>query len=299
MALLSEYTVTESTRDTLRGLFRERYSAAALSPDAFARLRGFIEGQLGTSDAAEEGYLDPALQRDMSVTYYWGHDHWFSDDFAMQGRMGERHIDLIAGFVDTLGLPLDLSGKRVLDIGCWTGGMPLLLAAMGASVVALEEVRKYARTVNVLADAFGISDRVVCLPESLYEILPRFADEFDFVTYAGVVYHVTDPVLSMRYIFNALKDGGRCFVESAGYDSPEPVCAYEGPTSTLRRSGTGRWGWNYFLPSPRCTEAWLEDVGFTDPMVGPIYGAARVCGAGTRAGFVDIMRAGLARRNCR
>lgn len=298
MATLSETTVTAATRDYLRGLFRERFGAKALPAETMARLRAFIEERIGQADALEEGYLDPSRQRDMSVVFHWGHDHRFSDDFTLPGRMGERHINIVARFVDVFGLPRDLTGKRVLDIGCWTGGMPMLLVAMGASVVTLEEVRKYARVVNVMADAFGVSDRLACLPESLYEALPRFADEFDFITYAGVVYHVTDPILSLRRMFGALKDGGRCFVESAGTDSGEVVCGYHGPALTLRQSGDARTGWNYFLPSPRCLEAWLEDVGFADPVVGPIVDG-RVHGVGTRVRFTDMMRAGLAARDCR
>lgn len=298
MSLLSELPATDATKDRLRGLFRERFSAKTLSPDAMTRLRAFIEGRLGRADARGEGYLAAANQRDMSVVFHWGHDHWFSDDFALSGRMGERHIDIIARFVDGLGLPIDLRGKRVLDIGCWTGGMPLLLTAMGASVTTLEEVRKYAHVVNVMAEAFGVADRLACLPESLYEALPRFADEFDFVIYAGVVYHVTDPILSLRRAFGALRDGGRCFVESAAMASDAVVCAYHGPTMTLRQSGDARTGWNYFLPSPPCLEAWLEDVGFEASAVGPVIDG-RVHGAGTRTRFVDMMRAGLAARDCR
>ena len=58
---------------------------------------------------------------------------------------------IIADFIDQFDFPEKLGGMRVLDIGAWTGGISLLLAAMGAKVVALEEVVKYSNTVNYLA----------------------------------------------------------------------------------------------------------------------------------------------------
>ena len=50
----------------------------------------------------------------------------------LQGLMGDRHINILATFIDDFGLPRDLTGKSVLDVGVWCGGTSLLLAAMGA-----------------------------------------------------------------------------------------------------------------------------------------------------------------------
>lgn len=46
--------------------------------------------------------------------------------------MADRHIEIIARFLSDFGLPLDLTGKKVLDIGVWTGGTCLALCALGA-----------------------------------------------------------------------------------------------------------------------------------------------------------------------
>lgn len=289
-----------SAQDALSDLFRARFGADALGRDGVARLRAFTEARIGRSDAAGEGFLDPTVQRDLSIRFHWGHDHYVDPHWTIPGRMGNRHVAILARFMETYGLERDLTGKRVLDIGAWTGGMSLLLAAMGAKVVALEEVRKYAETVNFLADLYGLGDRIACVPDSLYDFLPRHADAFDIVIYSGVVYHVTDPVLSLRMIFGALRDGGRAFVETAGYDSPESLCLYEGPT--VFHSGTAeeqnRGGWNYFLPSPSCLERWCRDAGFQDVSVGPVIDQ-RVHAAARRTGFADFLRAGLSMRNVR
>jgi 2-polyprenyl-3-methyl-5-hydroxy-6-metoxy-1,4-benzoquinol methylase len=284
----------------LTELFRDRFGGARLGHAGVERLRAGVAARLGVIDAAGEGYLDPTVQRDLSVRFHWGHDHFVSDEWTISGRMGNRHIDILAHFMDHHGLRQDLTGLRVLDIGAWTGGMSLLLAALGAQVTALEEVRKYAGTVNFLADLYQLSDRLVCVPDSLYDFLPRHADVFDLIIYSGVVYHVTDPLLSLRLAFGALKDGGEIFVETAGLDHPDSVCIYEGPM--IHHNGSveelNRGGWNYFIPSPKCLFRWCSDAGFQSVNTGPVLNG-RIHASAGRSQFRDFLRAGISVRSVR
>lgn len=283
-----------ANRQYLQDLMEERFSHRAVGPAVVERIRRHAAERIGSIDALGEGYLDPSLQRDLSVKYHWGHNHRIADDLMLAGRMGDRHLDLLTRFMDDFGLERDLGGRTVLDIGCWTGGTSLLLAGLGARVIAIEEVRKYAETVNFLAEAFGVADRLACVPESLYGFLPRYADVFDLVIYAGVIYHVTDPVLSLRTVFGALKDGGRCFVETYGMDSPGSVCRYEGPRLFHSADGAlSRGGWNYFVPSATCLERWCLDAGFAEVTVAPLDTGERLYGRARRTGFRDMLRAGL------
>jgi len=289
-----------STQQYLRELFDARFSDRGLRPDQVRRLREHVEQRVGTVDTRGEGYLAPEYQRDLSVKYTWGHDHRISDDFMVPGRMGERHLEILARFMDSFGLERDLTGMTVLDIGCWTGGTSLLMTALGAKVVALEEVRKYAETVNFMAELLELGDRLVCVSQSLYEFLPKHADVFDVILYSGVIYHVSDPLLSLRLIFSALKNGGRCFLESAAIDDPESRCVYEGPRFFYggNEQELNRGGWNYFIPSPSCAERWCYDAGFQEVAMGG-YLAARVHGVARRTAFRDFLRAGLSAPNCR
>jgi SAM-dependent methyltransferase len=284
----------------LRQLFRDSWGSRNLVNVAPADFHAHIRQRIGTINARSEGFLDESKQRDLSRKYHWGHNHDFGDGTTYDGRMKDRHIDLIARFVTQYGLPLDLRGKRVMDIGVWTGGTCLTLVAMGAEVVGLEEVAMYADTVNYLAESFGVADRLKCLPRSLYDALPLFADYFDYVLYSGVIYHVTDPTLSLRLIFSALKDGGRVFLETYGYDSPECLCSYTGPTVVLNGTSTemNRGGWNYYAPSPSCLAAWCRDVGFEHESMGPVEDT-RILGAAERTRFGDFCRAGLSKTTTR
>jgi 2-polyprenyl-3-methyl-5-hydroxy-6-metoxy-1,4-benzoquinol methylase len=282
-----------------------RYTTPRLRVDiSIEDFRRSLDGFLSLDDHAMEGYADAERQRDLSVRFHWGHDHDFGP-FALKGRMGDHHLRLIETYVSMGALPADLAGQRVLDIGCWTGGTSLLLAAMGAAEVhAVEEVRKYADAANYLAHAFAVDDRLTVHNRSLFECTtPELQDRFDIVNYSGVLYHVSDPILSLRICFNALRDGGTCLVETESLPGKQlpglDLLRYLGPRHT--HSGTpaerSRGGWNWFIPSAPTVRRMMEDVGFTDVVCHGMTVAGdhgqRMFAVGTRQAHVDMLRAGL------
>jgi SAM-dependent methyltransferase len=285
----------------LMARYRTDRLAAGFDPAAFeARIRAF----LATTDHRVEGYRDPSRQRDLSIRFRWGHDHDFGA-FALRGMMGDRHLTLLARFADGFGAlpppgPASLEGRRVLDVGCWTGGTSLLLAAMGAHVVAIEEVRKYVECLEYLREAFGVAN-LEPRAMSLFDCTgPEFQDAFDLVLFAGVLYHVTDPVLALRLTFDALVDGGRCLVETAVTPVPGPFLAYQGPRRVA--GGTerdlSRSGWNWFLPSPSALRQMMLDVGYAG-VRSKLTAGRRALAVGRRDRHVDILRAGLSTPNVR
>ncbi len=129
-----------------------------------------IQSRIGTVDAQTEGYSEEEIekQRDLSIMFHWGHNHDFGA-FKLEGRMGDRHINLLSNFIALFPISLeDFRDKHVFDIGCWTGGTTLLLAALARKVYAIEEVKKYAETVSFLSESFGISDHISVKPLSIY-----------------------------------------------------------------------------------------------------------------------------------
>ena len=246
-----------STYSRLELLMRERYTVEQLVNLDAGAFREGLNAFLQLDDAAMEGYTDPQRQRDLSVRFRWGHNHDFGT-FALQGEMQNRHLWLLSSYIDQFGLPESLDGQRVLDIGAWTGGTSLLLHAMGAEVVAIEEVRKYAEAIEYLAHAFSLT-RLSVIQASLFDCHGSlFDDRFDYVLFAGVLYHVSDPILALRHTFNALRDGGTCLLETYAIAAEGAVLKYEG----ARVFGSGsasdrtRTGWNWFDPRPRRSRRW-------------------------------------------
>ncbi len=272
-----------------------------ITPQEFSKS---IQSRIGKVDAETERYSEEEIdqQRDLSIKFHWGHNHDFGD-FKLEGRMHDRHINLMVNFLTLFPLSLDdFMGKNVFDIGCWTGGTTLLLAALADKVLAIEEVKKYAETVDYLLEHFGLSDRISVKPMSVYECISKeFYDRFDIVYFPGVIYHLSDPLLALRILFNSLKPGGFILVESAGINLEEPFCRFEG--SLISHSGTreriNRGGWNWFLPSPSALSRMMIEAGFTDIQTQWHNGTNRVYGFGRKRSQVGICKAGLSVPNIR
>lgn len=104
---------------------------------------------------------------------------------------------------------LDLRGRRVLDIGCGTGGPALVLAGeMGAQVVAVDVEPQVLDRGKDHAAAAGLSDRI---DFRLIEPGPLpFADAaFDVVFSKDALIHVPDKQALYREVLRVLKPGGR------------------------------------------------------------------------------------------
>lgn len=276
-----------------------RYRTEHLQGTSAAEFRKSLEARIGETDFRSEGYSETELdlQRDLSVTFTWGHDHDFGD-FSLRGEMRDRHLRLLANFVTLFPVDIeDFAGKDVLDVGCWTGGTALLLAALGANVVAIEEVQKYAETARYLARSFGVQDRLRVESESLYDCnSDEFHERFDVVHFPGVVYHLSDPVLGLRILYNSLRIGGTILVESAGINVPEPYCRFWGNRPV---QGDDKSGWAWFQPSASALERMMKEAGFDD--IRSLYSVDvnRVYAYGRKSDHRPICRAGLSVRDIR
>lgn len=280
----------------LRQLMIDNLTIADLKNVAPEQFQSYITSLPGQRDAAMEGYCDPTYQRDLSVQFEWGNTHDFGS-FHMPGQMKNRHIDILATFMSVYDTPdIDLRGKTVLDIGCWTGGTSLLSAAMGAEVFAIGEVRKYVDVVNYLKDAFGLDNLQVerLSPYSLDD--QEFFDRFDLVLYFGVLYHVSDPILSLRIVFNCLRDGCLLLLETGAAKLTGKYCRYgdrkDRESRIMSKPSTLLGGWAWFVPSLAALAGMMTDVGFHVRKT-TLHSGNRALALGVRNQHVDMLRAGL------
>ncbi|QJW85734.1 TIGR04290 family methyltransferase [Ramlibacter terrae] len=93
-------------------------------------------------------------------------------------------------------VPEDLSGWRVLDVGCNAGFYSFELARRGASVLALDVDPHYLAQARWAAQQFGLQDRVEFRQAQVYE-LARSTEQFDLVWFMGVFYHLRYPLLAL------------------------------------------------------------------------------------------------------
>lgn len=258
-----------------------------------------LQARIGEIDPRSEGYESIENQRDLSIKFTWGHNHQISDEIYLEGRMRDRHLGLLAEFCTGFGLSESFfSDRAVLDVGIWTGGTSLALAMLGARrIQGIEEVRKYADAAKCLInDALG-QDHIKITGVSIYDIDDQIG-KHDLIYYPGVIYHVSDPVLSLRLLFNQLEDGGEILVESYGIDSKASVCEYRGNRLQAQFGEAGqlnRGGWNWFVPSALCLERWMIEAGFNDVRTYYSPARSRVFGYAKRTTWQPITRAGFAR----
>ena len=140
-----------------------------------------------------------ARQRADLESFGW----WHSIDLG-DGRVTPGAHDL-AELQDNylrFGLPEDLTGKSVLDIGCWDGFYSFEAERHGASVVAVDCWRP--ETFFVARDALG--SRTQFQELSVYEVTRDRVGSFDIVLFLGVLYHLRHPLLALERVCEVTRE---------------------------------------------------------------------------------------------
>ncbi len=114
------------------------------------------------------------------------------------------------------GVPADLSGKRVLDIGAFNCCFSFECERRGAAEVIAMDLQGPAELgFPVLRDA--LDSRVVRFVQgSVYNLNPVVLGEFDIVLFFGVLYHLRYPLLAIDQLRRILR--GTAYIESLVID---------------------------------------------------------------------------------
>jgi tRNA (mo5U34)-methyltransferase len=150
--------------------------------------------------------------------------------------------------------PDDFSGKTVLDIGCYDGGWSIAAMRRGARSVLSIDVQLSPGMKYLLDNAvFPIEYRRIDLFSQEFMDLPIF----DIVIFAGVLYHVQDPLMALKRVRTKTRELvilDTHVNESLGIDFPYMIY-YE--KDDLGGDFTNWWG-----PNILCLEAMLRTAGF-------------------------------------
>ena len=182
------------------------------------------------------------------------------------------------------GVPADLTGKRVLDVGAWDGYWTFEALRRGArEVVAIDDFSDYLghlepgdrhawRSFDICREAFGyFEDRCKRIEMSVYDVTEdNPGGRFDVVFLFGTLYHLRHPLLGLDKL-SAICDG-EIFVESQICDDYSPyqgglgqgyptkhVVAEFFPANELGENAT-----NWWAPSLLCLKALVSAAGFSD-----------------------------------
>jgi tRNA (mo5U34)-methyltransferase len=208
---------------------------------------------------AERAAGDPLfyelVQRQVALlsTKGWYHSIELPDGQVIQGMIG---VEALKQRLAAFPIPADLTGKRVLDVGAWTGWCSFEMERRGAQVMAVdcvefEEFREAHRMIGSQVD-YRILD--------VEELTPESVGLFDYVLFFGVLYHLRNPLLGLEKICAITKD--TAFVESFVTDDGSAP----GTTAcTMEFYETNELGGqidNWFGPSVQCAAALCRSAGF-------------------------------------
>jgi 2-polyprenyl-3-methyl-5-hydroxy-6-metoxy-1,4-benzoquinol methylase len=149
----------------------------------------------------------------------------------------------------------NISDGTVLDIGCNTGYNSIQVAAKyGACCTGIDIVPKHIEVSRFFSVVAGVR------AEFLLASAETFSrpEEFDVALHFGTLYHLPNPVLSLRTTFDNLRAGGYLALETQVYDHPEDanICYF---MHMQNKDWTNFWA----LSTTALTKC-LELVGFRE-----------------------------------
>jgi tRNA (mo5U34)-methyltransferase len=159
----------------------------------------------------------------------------------------------------SFGLPEDLRGKRVLDIGPWDGYYTFEMERRGAEVTAIDYVDL--DTFRELCRIY--QSRVNYYQMDIYELDPAKIGTFDIVLCLGVLYHLKHPILGLERVCAVTRDV--CIVDTFAADGEQWLAGVRPPIPTAeffeRNELCGQFD-NWWGPSVSATGAWIRAAGF-------------------------------------
>lgn len=191
-----------------------------------------------------------------------GRIKWWHQIDLGQGIVTPGPDDTLERIQHHLGLPGDLRGKTVLDIGAWDGAFSFEAERRGASRVLAIDEYIWAGKGWASKEGFDFARRVLNsrVEDKLidvYDIGPENVGTFDLVIFAGVLYHLKHPLLALEHVASVCRDQLilSTHVDLVGVE--RPAMAFY-PGAEFANEANNWWGPN--LPA---VEAMLRTVGFS------------------------------------
>lgn len=168
-----------------------------------------------------------------------------------------------------VGLPDDLTGKRVLDICAWDGFMSFECERRGAATVVATDSFAWDRARSATEtgwhktgrDGFDLAhqarnSKVIPIYCDVLDLDAGQLGTFDLVLFLGVIYHMRHPLLALEKVAPLVD--GLLIVESHAdmQEIAAPAMRFY-PGSEANNDPTNWWG-----PNAACLKAMLLDVGF-------------------------------------
>jgi tRNA (mo5U34)-methyltransferase len=169
-------------------------------------------------------------------------------------------------------IPHDLSGWKVLDIGCNAGFYSFEMVKRGATVTGIDSDPRYLAQAEWAARQFNLADRVTFRQMQVYD-LAHVNEMFDLVLFMGVFYHLRYPTLALdivaqrvnrMMVFQTLTIPGTEVIESTDgvdFSNREVMLEPGWPKMAFIENRFANDPTNWWVPNHACVEAMLRASG--------------------------------------
>lgn len=193
--------------------------------------------------------------RDRVNSIKWWHQIDLGNGVITPGR--DKTIEKL----EWLGLPADLSGKSVLDIGAWDGAFSFEAERRGARrVLAIDEFiwagKGWASKAGFECARQALNSKVEDLLLDVYDLGPEKVGKFDLVLFSGVLYHLKHPLLALEHVASVCSDQLILCTHVDLIGLARPAIAFY-PGKELNNDDS-----NWCGPNIPALEAMLRTVGF-------------------------------------
>jgi tRNA (mo5U34)-methyltransferase len=165
----------------------------------------------------------------------------------------------VAFLLDKAGVPADLQGISVLDVGTSNGGCAFEAERRGAARVVAVDIYP--------PEWFGFADlhrlcgsKVEFIQTTVYELPERLREQFDLVLFFGVLYHLRHPLLALDKLREMMRQD--VAVETAVCDYEHPLPSHGDYVRFYRGDELGADGSNWFAPSVSALVNWMGSCGY-------------------------------------
>jgi tRNA (mo5U34)-methyltransferase len=191
--------------------------------------------------------------------------YWFQKIEVFPGFFSPGWSDPVTEKLPYFGLPADLTGMRVLDIGCAEGFFSFEAERRGArEVIGIDSFPDSVRRFNILRAARQSNATAFLM--NVYDLEPKRLGTFDLVLFYGVFYHLKHPQYALERILSVCT--GDLLFQTHMYEEPSvkgtPWARFY-PHGYMSGSKNESWDPTVFwLFNSACCVAMLDHLGFND-----------------------------------
>jgi tRNA (mo5U34)-methyltransferase len=180
---------------------------------------------------------------------------WHSIDLGNgQVTPGVHSLSEMQQLYQALELPEDMSGRSLLDIGCWDGFYTFETERHGARVTSVDCWRPS----NFFAAREVLNSKAEFHELNVYDIRKDKLTAFDIVLFMGVLYHLRHPLLALERVCEVTRDFA--IIESHIIDkmreADEPVMEF------YEFDELGGQYDNWWAPNVECMAQMARSAGF-------------------------------------